>query len=102
MRFAIKGVFQFETHFAAATRQRERLYEARVINLEAETEAEAVRQALTIFGEDEWEAKQPATHIEYQEQRFLGLSQIRDLEFMESYEVWYEYLDECPTVLVKP
>lgn len=101
MRFAIKGVFQLETHFSLATRQIEKLYEFRVINLEAEDEAVAYRQALAIFQEDEWEARYPVNHIEYQAQQFLGIYQIRDLEFMEPYEVWYEYLDECPTNFVK-
>jgi hypothetical protein len=101
MRFAIKGVFQIETHFLPATRPTERLYESRVINLNAETEMLAYYRALAIFKEDEWEAIRPASHIEYQEQRFLGISQIRDLEFMEPYEVWYEYFDECPTISYK-
>lgn len=103
MRFGIKGIFQIETHFSETNRYIEKLYEFRVININAETEAEACNRALEIFGEDEWNAVQPTSDIKYQEQKFLGVSQIRDLgPSMELYEVWYEYTDECPKISVKP
>ena len=103
MRFGIKGVFQIETRFSETTRRTERFYESRVINLEAQTEAEACHKALAIFGEDKWDAVRPINEIEYQEQTFLGINQIRDLgPSMELYEVWYEYTDECPIISVKP
>jgi len=101
MRFAIKGVFQLETHFSSNTRPIEMLYECRVINLDTEEEEEAYRNALVIFKEDQWEAVNPDNHIKYQRQRFLGINRIRDLQCMELYEVWYEYLDECPTILTR-
>jgi hypothetical protein len=96
MRFAIKGIFQIETHFSAATRQTERFYEYRIINLDAETENETYNNALVIFEKDQWIATRPVSDIKYQKQSFLGISQVRDLQIMESYEVWYEYVDELP------
>lgn len=96
MRFAIKGIFQMETYFSDTTRQTERFYEYRIINLDAETETEVYNNALVISEKDQWIARKPMNYILYQKQSVLGINQIRDLQVMESYEVWYEYVDEIP------
>lgn len=101
MRFGVKGIFKMETFFLEPKSWVYQFYEARIINVEAESNIEAYEKAFFIFSEDQWEALQPAHDIEIQKQKFLGISRICELgEYMETYEVWYEYIDECPSTII--
>jgi hypothetical protein len=99
MRYGIKGVFKFETTFSEKDRPRNTIYETRIINIDAQDDDDAKDKAYKIFSEDTWQAVQPVPEIAFQEQTFVGLSQVKDLRPLDDHEVWYEYADECPPLL---
>lgn len=92
--FLVRAVFCIETRFRPG-RRRQRLYERRIVRVDASSPDVAQRKAARLCRKDEWVARSPVSDIAVQTQRFLGIGSVLDAaDIMEPETIWFEYLDE--------
>lgn len=97
MRFAAKAAFELKTTYR--NRQNARVfYEVRTMHVEARTADSALQKMKHLCEQDQW-AVSPDPDIKLQSQKFLGLIEFEDITFLDEHEVWYEFVDEKPTVM---
>jgi len=96
IRYAVKGVFCIASR-KARQRRIERIYEERVLLVEARSEQAARKKAHTTFARDQWTAANPVPDVAQVRQTYEGIARLIELGTVtDPGEVWYEYVDGRP------
>lgn len=103
--WAVQGIFRLRFTFTGRRRGRgqQTLYEARVLLVDAATEASARREAHRHFARDVFVAEWPAPDVRRHEQSYLGIARTLQLgQELEANEVWWELRDNRPRIEPPP